>query len=393
MREITHSIPQQIKVSATLDVQAVEQELGELWKQNAGETDIEEEGAVMRARVLNLLVYVENEAALAKVNELLNEITSAHPCRVIVMLGEPSAEDQDIEMFVSAHCLTHTDGGGKNLCGEQLTLKARGRFTVELPSAAVPLLVPDLPVFLWWAGAPRLDDQIFERLSRAADRVVIDSADFRRPYDDMLELTGRLLSRRKDHAAISDLNWARLTSWRTLLASFYDVEEYRASLAGTNRVRIEYVPHDLTPEAVAPKALILAGWLASRLGWRTMPEQSLTKNERGVHAVRLEKDERQIAVEFAGVESRQQMQGWIARIELYAASQQTATFVVLRSPDGRYLETEVGGGDGGETRSSRTLIGGDKTEAELLASELAIISYDRIYEAALAAAASMLKAK
>ena len=297
-------------------------------------------------------------------------------------------------MFVSAHCLTHADGGGKNLCGEQLTLKARGRFTVELPSAAVPLLVPDLPVFLWWAGAPRLDDQIFERLARASDRVVIDSADFRRPYDDVLELSELLASRRKNHAAISDLNWARLTSWRTLLASFYDVEEYRALFARVNRMRIEYVPHDLAPEAVAPKAMILAGWLASRLCWRTMPEQSLTKNERGVHAVRLEKDGRQIAVEFAGVERSAQMQGWIARIELYATSQQTATFVVLRSPDGRYLETEVSGGDDeGETRSARTLIGGDKTEAELLASELAIISYDRIYEEALAAAVSMLKAK
>ena len=392
MREITHSIPQQIRVSATLDVQAVEQELGELWKQNAGETDTEEDGAVMRARVLNLLVYVESEAALAEVNELLNEITSAHPCRAIVMLGEASAEDQDIEMFVSAHCLTHTDGGAKNLCGEQLTLKARGRFTVELPSAAVPLLVPDLPVFLWWYAAPQLDDRIFERLSRAADRAVIDSADFRRPYDDVLELTELLASRRKNHAAISDLNWARLTSWRTLLASFYDVAEYRASLGGITRVRIEYVPHELAPEAVVPKALILAGWLASRLGWRTVEEQSLAKNERGIYTVLLEKDGRPLAVEFAGVESRPHMQGWIARIELSAESQQPATFVVLRSQDGRYLETEVGG-DSGEARSSRTLIGGDKTEAELLASELGIISYDRIYEEALYAAASMLKAK
>lgn len=392
MREITHSIPQQIRVSATLDVQAVEEELGELWKQHTGTQEVEEDGAVMRARVLNLLVYVKSEAALEEVNELLNEITSAHPCRVIVMLGEASAQDQDIEMFVSAHCLTHTDGGGKNLCGEQLTLKARGRFTVELPSAAIPLLVPDLPVFLWWYDAPRLHDQIFAALQRAADRVVIDSADFRRPVDDILELAELLLGRRKEHAAISDLNWARLTSWRTLLASFYDVAEYRASLDSINHVLIEYVPHDLAPEAVAPKALILAGWLASRLGWQALPQQSLTKNEAGIHAVILEKEGRQIAVEFKGVERSPQMRGWIARIELHAESSQPATFVVLRSPDGRYLETEVGG-ERGETRSSRTLIGGDKTEAELLASELAIISHDRIYEEALSSAASMLKAR
>src|SRR4051794_1139079 len=84
MREITHSVLQQIRVSATLDVQAVEQELDELWKQHTGETNVEENGAVMRARVLNLLVYVASEAALEEVNELLGEITSVHPCRVIV---------------------------------------------------------------------------------------------------------------------------------------------------------------------------------------------------------------------------------------------------------------------------------------------------------------------
>lgn len=391
MREITHSTPQQIKVSATLDVQSVEQELGELWKRNTDEQSLEEDGAVMRARVLNLLVYVQSETALEEVNQLLSEITSAHPCRVIVMLAEAQSEDQDIEMFVSAHCLSQAGGGGKTLCGEQLTLKARGRYTVELPSAAAPLLVPDLPIFLWWRDAPRLHDQTFAKLSRTADRVVIDSADFRRPYDDVLELAVLLRGRGKEHARISDLNWARLTSWRTLLASFYDVEEYRSSLAAINRVRIEYVPHDFTPEAVAPKALILAGWLASRLGWRAVPGESLAKERSGAQLVALEKEGRPVTVEFVGVERRAEMQGWIARIELCADSKQPATFVVLRSPDGRYLETEVGG-DAGHTRSARTLIAGDKTEAELVESELEILSHDRIYEEALAAAALMLKA-
>lgn len=394
MREITHSVPQQIRVSATLDVQAVEQELGELWKQNTGETNVEEAGAVMRARVLNLFVYVASEAALEEVNELLGEITSAHPCRVIVMLAELEAADQDIEMFVSAHCLVQAGGDHKNLCGEQVTLKARGRFAVELPSAAVPLVVPDLPIFLWWRDAPRLHDQIFANLSLAADRVVIDSADFGRPYEDVLELVALLKRRRAEHAAISDLNWARLTSWRTLLASFYDVEDYRGALRSINRVRIEYVPHSLAPDVVAPKALILAGWLASRLGWRIAPGQSLMpegKSDAPSAAVTFEKDGQSVAVEFAGVERERRMEGWIARIELSAqASEGPRNFIVLRSTDGRYLETEVTGD--GEARSARTLTGGDKTEAELLERELEIISHDRIYEEAITAAASMLEA-
>jgi glucose-6-phosphate dehydrogenase assembly protein OpcA len=346
--------------------------------------------------VLNLMVYLSVEAALEEVNELLGEISSAHPCRVIVMFAGSADPDQDIEMFVSAHCISSSGSGGKNLCGEQVTLKARGRFTVELPSAAVPLLVPDLPVFLWWRDAPRLGDQTFATLMRAADRVVIDSADFRRPYDEVLALVA-LLEQRRGHAAISDLNWARLTSWRMLLASFYDVEEYREALNTINRVRIEYVPHDNAPEAIAPKALILAGWLVSRLGWSIAPEQSLTRDGAGANStVAAAKEGRRIDIEFVAVKRQAAMQGWIARIELSAESSSSspAAFVVLRSKDGRYLETEViGGGGDGETRCSRTLVSGDASEAELLEGELEIICHDRMYEEAISAAAQMLRAE
>jgi len=177
-----------------------------------------------------------------------------------------------------------------------------------------------------------------------------------------------------------------------LLASFYDVEEYRAAFSSATRVLIEYVPHDNAAEAIAPKALILAGWLISRLGWSIAPGESLTETGEGVQSVRVEKDGRQFLVEFAAVERQAAMQGWIARMELGADSATHHTiFVVSRSADGRYLETEVSGD--GETRSARTLIGGDKSEAELLACELEIISHDRMYEEAISAVAGMLRMK
>ena len=394
MRQITRSTPQQIKVEATLDVQSVERELSRLWKENTGasEGEGEEESAVMRARVLNLMVYISRETALEEVNRLLSEITSAHPCRVLVLLAETAKPDVDIEMFVSAHCFSTGVGGVRNLCGEQLTLKAQGRFTAELPSACVPLLVPDLPIFLWWRDAPRLGDETFASLRHAADRVIIDSVAFRNPYEDILELVALIGSRRRDAAAISDLNWARLTSWRTLLACFYDVEEYRAAIEHIERVRIEYVPHGFAPHAIGPKALILAGWLASRLGWRVSEGQALSQTDAGgEQSIRLERDARHIELEFAPVERPMQMQGWIARIELSASEPSPSRFVVLRSREGRYLETEVT--VDGQARSSRKLTGGDKSEAELLASELEIICHDRIYEEAIAAVAGMLRAK
>ncbi|MCA1558075.1 MAG: glucose-6-phosphate dehydrogenase assembly protein OpcA, partial [Acidobacteria bacterium] len=268
MKQTTQITPKPVRVAETLDVQAVERELSRLWAESAGAQGEDEETAVMRARVMNLLVYVSSDTALSEVNELLSSVTVAHPCRAIVMFAEREREDVDIEMFVSAHCHSARADRTRNLCCEQVTLKARGRFTVELPSAASPLLVPDLPIFLWWRDRPRLGDSVFRKLSHASDRVVFDSADFLEPYTDLFSLAALLEKERAAHTGLSDLNWARLTSWRALLANFYDVREYREALDNINRVRVEYVAPQVDAGAIAPKALILAGWLASRLGWR-----------------------------------------------------------------------------------------------------------------------------
>lgn len=387
-----HTSPRRVSVSETLDVQAVERELSRLWMENAGGGDevvadaLDEETAVMRARVMNLLVYISSHEALDEVTELLGEVTSAHPCRAIVMVAEREAEDVDIEMFVSSYRQFAGREKTGNLCGEQVTLRARGRFSVELPSAAEPLLVPDLPVFLWWRDRPRLNDEVFRRLSHASDRVVFDSADFLEPHRDLLALSALLQKERAAHTGLSDLNWARLTSWRGLLAGFYDVREYRAALDALDRVRVEYVAPESEPEEIAPKSLILAGWLASRLGWRIAARQ----REAAARTILMEREGREIAVEFQSVERSEAMHGWIARVELSSREPVPCAFIVARSEDGRYLETQVISGD--EKRASRLLVGGDKTEAELLERELEIPGHDRIYEESVRAAARMLEA-
>lgn len=394
MKQTTHTAPQQVAVAQTLDVQAVERELNRLWMENAGGAadSRDEEAAMMRARVLNLLVYVSSAEALNEVNELLSEVTAAHPCRALVMLAEREGEDRDIEMYVSAYCQAFEGARMRNLCCEEITMCASGRFSVELPSASEPLLVPDLPIFLWWRDRPRLNDPVFRKLSHASDRVIFDSADFLQPYKDLLALSKLLEKERAAHTGLSDLNWARLTSWRGLLASFYDVREYREALDQVNRVRIEYVAPEADPEAIAPKALILAGWLMSRLGWRAAAAaaaSSMEGQEGSRRVARLERDGREILMEFESVARRAQMHGWIARVELRSEGGAKPTaFVVARSEDGRYLETQTVSND--ECRVSRLLIGGDKTESELLGRELEILSHDRVYEEAVRACVSLL---
>ena len=201
------------------------------------------------------------------------ELTAIHPSRVLTMLGAREAPDRDIEMSVESFCQTDKRTGAKRLCCEEITLRAQGKFVAELPSAALPLLVPDLATFLWWRNALQVSDKVFDTLLRATDRLVIDSAEFADPQRDLVEINKLFTAGDFDHVGISDLNWARLTFWRGLLADYYDVPAYQPLLNGIDYVRVDYVGPELAPETVAPQALLIAGWLASRLGWTLAEEQ------------------------------------------------------------------------------------------------------------------------
>lgn len=393
MEEARHTERQHVHVPATLDVQAVEMELGELWKRNAGVSRQDEEGAVMRARVLNLMVYVSVEGALGEVDETLAELTTTHPCRALVMLAESGAEDKDIEMFVSSFCQEpeRKGDGGSALCCEEISLIARGRFTVELPSAVVPLLVPDLPICLWWRDVPRFEDKVFSRLSRASDRVVIDSVRFAKPSDDIRALAEHFQTEDKRHGALTDLNWSRLTSWRALLACFYDVQDYRPALEQIVGVRVEYVASESAPREVAPQALMIAGWLASRLNWTVAQEQEARAEEgSAARSVSLERDGRRIVLEFKRVGRTEMKQGRLALVELKSEAEEACAFAVKRSDDGLYLETRATRGE--NVRASRVLKVRNRSEAVLLGRELEIISHDIVYEEAVAAAVKILDA-
>jgi glucose-6-phosphate dehydrogenase assembly protein OpcA len=385
MQESITSNAQQIPVGATLDVQAVERELNELWMQNAGGAD--EEGAMLRARVLNLMVYVASEQALGQAEEILLGLAAAHPCRALVMLADPEGKDKDIEMHVSSRCQRAGGAGARHLCCEQVTVRASGRFTVELPSVSVPLLVSDLPVFLWWQGAPGLQQEIFKSLRNSADRVVIDSAASLDPYADLRALASLLKLEKKERRGLSDLNWARLTTWRALLAGFYDVPEHREALSRLSRVRIEYIAPEAAPDSVAPRALLLAGWLASRLGWRATSEKARVND--GVHLFSMEQDGRTISVEFKLSGHTAVAPGGIARVELVTDSDPQSSFVAMRAEDSRDLKTQQA--TDADTRTSRVVTGAaEPTEAELLAAELEILRHDHVYEEAVAKAAEML---
>ncbi|HBB86582.1 MAG TPA: hypothetical protein DC047_03085 [Blastocatellia bacterium] len=387
---------QQIALGKTLDVEVVERELDALWQVSSGAARSElaaggerpdDEMAVLRARAANLLVFVSDDKSLEQVHELLQELTTVHPSRVLTMFGENNAPDNDIEMFVSALSQKEKLGGQKRLCCEEVTLKAQGSFVSELPSAALPLLVSDLPIFLWWRSVVDSEQKVFKNLLHASDRLIVDSVEFAKPVAELLAVNKIFKQHDETAVGISDLNWARLTSWRGLLADFYDVAEYRAALEEIDNVCISFVAPQTDETAIAPQALLMAGWLASRLQW-TMSDKPATRDGEGTLVEFSHQRGGTITVELLHVKEVGINPGRLARVELRSQALGSA-FKVERSADLQRVLTEAKLGT--NVDRGRVLPVRNRSTAQLLSREMEILCNDQIYQEAIKVAASLIE--
>jgi len=419
-----------VQIEKTLDVEVVERQLAELWTDSSGDHKTGDEEVVLRARVANLLVFVPSQELLNHVHELLPELTATHPSRVLMMHGARSAPDNDIEMAVASHFQTDKRSDRKRICCEEVTLRAQGSFVVELPSAALPLLVSDLATFLWWRDAVQVSDKVLQLLMRATDRLVIDSGEFADPrscLSEMNKLFGQLNQRSQDQVGVSDINWARLTLWRGLLADFYDVPSYHEWFDQIDHVRIDYVAPEQQPDSVAPQALLIAGWLASRLGWSLAGDQPSGENDATLsfkfvrndlddsptvkdgsadrdHRSTVEegsadrgnnptvKDgspDRAVTLELNRVEHGEHIPGKLVRVELRKRSDKPASFTVSRSEDNLHLAAEAKLGS--KVHRGRVLPVRNRSAAQLLVREMEILCNDKIYQEALLVATTLIE--
>ncbi|HEX8355128.1 MAG TPA: glucose-6-phosphate dehydrogenase assembly protein OpcA [Pyrinomonadaceae bacterium] len=387
----TQASTTQVPLAKGIDAVRLEKELNAMWAEmSAPEGAAREGGAearaagVVRACVLNLVVYAEGAEARAEVEELLGAVVERHPCRAIVLAAERGAAEARLEAFVSTRCQLSARGS-KRICGEQITIEAAGAAVETASTAVAPLLVPDVPVFLWWRDIPHYEDRLFTRLAGMADRVVIDSASFDEPHEDLLRLA-RLLE--GGRLRLSDLNWGRLTSWRSLVAGFWDVADYRGSLAQVERVFIEYDPPDRAPEQVAPKALLALGWLASCLGWEAAGGGPDVVSD-GRTRFRLRGGGRETEAVLAPTGHAAGRDGWLTSLTITTAAGDE--FYVELLQDEHKLKTGARLKGGGHA-VGRVLGFEARSEGQRLSGELDILSRDEVYERAVAAAARMLGA-
>ncbi len=363
------------------DVADLEAELSALWR-SAAEGPAAK-NVVTRACTLTLLIYVESDEAADEVNNLVAEVTRQNPCRAIIMMLEPEASPAGLEAWISAHC--HLPAAGeKQVCSEQITIRARGEAVQGLASVVLPLTVSGLPIFLWWRAGDFSPPPYFDQILRLTQHVIVDTARFSPSGTHMQDLTA-WLDKFAGRIQLTDLNWNRITPWRELLAQCFDSPDRRPYLDRLSEVRIEYEQDSTRLVTQRAQALLLTGWLASRLGWEfLMAERREEAQPRTFYfksAGGLVKVERNLKTVDNAC-------GVCFTIELRSEGPSAARFSFSRGPDGKVVKTsaEVPGllpiG-----RSVRLEV---LNEAEILNEELKLGVRDRGYEEALSVVARMI---
>ena len=246
--------------AARVPVTRIEEELRSLWSQEAGDTDSE---VVLRACLLNLVIFSDADWQQPARQSALSEIASHHPSRIVHI--SPAGKGEELSARAEIRC-HGSSGGRRQVCCEVVHIEASEEAEDRLPSLIRNLSVPDLPSVLWWDRPVDLEDPLFEEISASADHIIIDTSglEFGRP--ELRRLSARIEKSR--WTRLSDLNWSRLTPWRTAVADFFDPPTDPALLGALSKIDIAYGSESEGRLPLRP--LLIASWIGSRLEWTVL---------------------------------------------------------------------------------------------------------------------------
>ena len=247
-----------LEADVRVDVTSIEKNLAELWRSSKEVSD----DALTRAALWNVVAHTSNPQTHTEASVALGRASATVPQRSIIVRADPAAPPE-IASWISANC--HVVGGGKQVCSEEISIVAGGDRVHRVPPLVNALLIPDMPVAVWWLGdLPNENEDYVLALLDPADRLIVDSVHFDSPAD--LMLVNRVAE--KTTTTPADLNWVRLEEWRQATASIFDPPHMRGRLEMIRRVRViaGTSGNDYFGEIV--ESLLYAGWISAQVGHR-----------------------------------------------------------------------------------------------------------------------------
>ena len=224
-----------------------------LYESHAADTSL------VPARVLNLVVIADREWKGEIVNRL-ERVGRYHASRTILCSVGDRRAGIDARVVLSGESGGTGADAGIGVVREWVELDLGEDALARIDTILDPLLVSELQTVLW---SPHSRDDAVEALLDMIDVILIDT-------DDAANFDGPGAALRRswelqDRTYVVDLAWLRTTPWRERLAAAFDDPSRHSELPALASVAVRHNPGSLT------SALLLAGWLASRLGWQPEP--------------------------------------------------------------------------------------------------------------------------
>jgi glucose-6-phosphate dehydrogenase assembly protein OpcA len=233
---------------------AIEAALREMLKERHAENE-----SFSPARALNMVCIVD-KAWSGEVANRLRQVGRYHASRTIVLAVDPRRTQLDAVATIASD--TQPKPGEFALLRETVIVDVGEKHLRALDTIVDPLVVTDLPTVLW---SPHGHPEAVDLLLDLAQVVLLDSLDDP-DLNEGLERARELLQK----AYVVDLAWLRSTPWRERVAATFDPAHLRPDLRHISAVTIRHNPES------AAAALLLLGWLASRLSWQ--PSRLISRN-------------------------------------------------------------------------------------------------------------------
>ena len=204
-------------------------------------------------RTLNLLVAPGEDVERDALARQLTGLSDRHPSRTIVVREHAATR---LDAYVAIDCTIGSRAGGGGHCHDIAELVAGAERLAHADSLVRPLRVAGLPTVLWLPGTRASRAQA--PLAALAHAFVLDSGIASGPaLPAMLARAAAL-----DVERVRDVAWLRLRRWRRHVAARFEDPDALALLDRAEHVELR------SCVAQQASALLLAGWIAARAGWR-----------------------------------------------------------------------------------------------------------------------------
>ncbi len=384
----------------TLDTGAIIDELTRLWTEVGGPRHGGEApgemiaesfpggGGLMRANTLNLIAVAESDDSARLITDTVSRLKDFLPSRTIIFNTDDTAQRSHTwHVHVQLNEAWTVNADTPALRFETIIISADPKVAGHLASLVAPLLMTELPTFLWWPSGDFSSSPVFQDLVNVVDRMIVDSAQLGNDAETVAQL--RTLLDDEDDPWVGDFTWLRLEPWRHLISQFFDPSETLPCLQSISQVNIAYAHTRRDRGSGFAAALLMVGWIGSRLGWEVL--EPLEARKAGGWSVPLratgpDGKPRDIQVRLTTDQSPEAHFS-LRSVEILSTGEHEGTFRIMRTDKDDLItssETELA------PYVSRMVYARRHDNVEMLGEELQRFGQDRIFEDAIRFATRLL---